>query len=152
MNNETLFYAALAINQTYPFIQKDQGGRVWEPHLNDGDAFRLYVKCKMHVNVYHTDTRITADDVFLCEMHGIDPYTATRHAIVRAAAEIGRNRSDWVVNTCKEDGCPIKPNSMIAVVYDDDFLDFGKACSWQDTWNSLSPVHIKKYLIIDHGQ
>lgn len=142
MNNETLFYAALAINKVYPFIQKDQGGRVWEPDLNDGDAFRLAVQLGFPLEI---------DPV-----HELDPgeweinrYSAARMSIVRTAAEIGRNRSDWVINTCKADGCPINPNLMIVVIYDDDSIDFDKADSWLFAWNTEFPIHIKKYLIIN---
>jgi hypothetical protein len=147
MNDETLFYAAMAIGKHYPFIQKDQGGRVWEPHLNDGDAFRLAVKCRMNVNVYYNDTRVTADDVFLCEMHGIDSCAATRLAIVQAAAEIGK--SLWTKNTQTVDGCPIDPQQVIFVVYDDGFIDSGKAGEWHDSWNISRDSHIKGYWIIN---
>ena len=68
------------------------GGTYWNPIEDDGDAFRLAVKCRMHVNVYYNDTRVTADDVFLCEMHNGNPHAATRRAIVRAAAEIARSK------------------------------------------------------------
>ena len=67
------------------------GGVHWNPLTDDGDAFRLAVKCRMNVNIYYNDTRVTADDVFLCEMHEVDLCAATRRAIVRAAAEIGKS-------------------------------------------------------------
>ena len=63
----------------------------WNPLTDDADAFRLAVQLRMHLNIYYTDTRVTADDVFLCEMHNAAPSAATRRAIVRAAAEVGRN-------------------------------------------------------------
>ena len=63
----------------------------WNPVRYDADAFSLVVKLRMDVGVYFTDTRVTADDVFICEYHGVDPEGATRLAIVKAAAEIGRN-------------------------------------------------------------
>lgn len=62
----------------------------FEPLTDDGDALRLAVKLRMHVNIYNTDTRVTADGVFLTQMHDADQHSATRRAIVRAAAEIGK--------------------------------------------------------------
>jgi hypothetical protein len=61
----------------------------WNPRNNNADAFALAVKLCMNVNVYQNDTRVTADDVLVCEYHGADPEGATRRAIVRAAAEMG---------------------------------------------------------------
>jgi hypothetical protein len=63
----------------------------WNPLEDDGDAFRLYVQCSMHVNVYYTNTKVSADGVLICKMHEIDSYAATRRAIVLAAAEIGKS-------------------------------------------------------------
>lgn len=63
----------------------------WNPLTNDGDALRLAVRLRMHVNAYPTRTSVTADDVYLEQLHGVDPMGATRGAIVRAAAEIGRS-------------------------------------------------------------
>ena len=63
----------------------------WNPLTDDGDALRLAVMLRMHVSVYPTRTSVTADDVYLEQLHGVDPMGATRGAIVRAAAEIGRS-------------------------------------------------------------
>lgn len=69
----------------------------WNPLTDDGDALRLAVKLGMVVEVDTTDeiTRIRDFDygeVLLVNMHfACDPYAATRRAIVRAAAEIGRS-------------------------------------------------------------
>ena len=67
--------------------------RYWNPLTDDGDALRLAVKLDMDVEVLldqgitmiHTDTTTSQT-----EPHNNDPYAATRRAIVRAAAEIGR--------------------------------------------------------------
>ena len=63
----------------------------WNPLVDDGDALRLAVKLKMSVEVYYDTTIVTTYD---CEParqhHEDDPYTTTRRAIVRAAAEIGK--------------------------------------------------------------
>lgn len=71
--------------------------KVWNPLTDDGDALRLAVKLHMKVyvgEVYPWDSKI-AD--YSHKYQGIcdeteepDPYAATRRAIVRAAAEIGR--------------------------------------------------------------
>lgn len=72
-----------------------RGYSKWNPLIDDGDALRLAVKIRLYV------TFSTAGDV-LCGMRhgqgadvdepcGLDPHAATRRAIVRAAAEIGRN-------------------------------------------------------------
>lgn len=56
----------------------------WNPLTDDGDAFRLAVKCGL----------LNLDDVLFYYGGSIDfqddPYAATRLAIVRNAAEIGR--------------------------------------------------------------
>ena len=65
-------------------------GRWWHPLTDDGDALRLAVK--LHFSVKNTDIRTSVlghDLIAVTEAHG-DPYAATRRAIVRAAAEIGK--------------------------------------------------------------
>lgn len=66
----------------------------WNPLRDDGDALRLAVKLGLIVFCdIGTRTSIadhpTLDD-YPEEGHGTDPYAATRRAIVRAVAEIGR--------------------------------------------------------------
>jgi len=69
--------------------------RLWNPLTDDGDALRLAVK--LGLLIHGTDSPSTVwcqvgecPDAFL-EAAKPDPYAATRRAIVRAAAEIGRN-------------------------------------------------------------
>jgi hypothetical protein len=67
--------------------------RGWfNPLTDDGDAFRLAVKLGLAINI--TPSRIYASDGRIDgiyeTMDKADPYSATRRAIVRAAAEIGR--------------------------------------------------------------
>ena len=72
---------------------KDYWG-VWNPLTDDGDALRLVVKCNLHVCVgYGSVSACLQDDGSFHRTEEIkdDPYAATRRAIVRAAAEIGRN-------------------------------------------------------------
>jgi len=64
---------------------------IWNALVDDGDAFRLAVKLgigmRHHVNWSQVFSLQTGVDDF---HHDTDPYSATRRAIVRAAAEIGR--------------------------------------------------------------
>lgn len=58
----------------------------WNPLTRDDDAFRLAVK----LNIGVVSDSFNVDTLVLCEPHHHDPYAATRRAIVRAAAEIGK--------------------------------------------------------------
>jgi len=66
----------------------------WNPLTDDGDALRLAAKLGidvMHTNIHSPQVHAMADyDVACIEDSATDPYAATRRAIVRAAAEIGR--------------------------------------------------------------
>ena len=69
----------------------------WAPLEDDGDALRLAVKLGMNIDVGvnpvgFTATAVIADynSVFVDEYHEENPMKATRRAIVRAAAEIGK--------------------------------------------------------------
>lgn len=65
----------------------------WNPRIDDGDAFRLAVKLEMDIFVRPTllCTEVVAPmGNPVQEPHNNDPYAATRLAIVRAAAEIGK--------------------------------------------------------------
>ena len=72
--------------------------RTWNPLTNDGDAFRLAVKLDMNVFqaaksayalTYDDDDGTYEKQVRYTDTNN-DPYAATRLAIVRAAAEIGK--------------------------------------------------------------
>ena len=85
-------------------------GKRWNPLEDDGDALRLAVKLGLHVMQYpiydepkHSaiakkSARLLDDTcVDTCvgiEVYDSDPYAATRRAIVRAAAEIGRQMEE----------------------------------------------------------
>jgi hypothetical protein len=65
----------------------------WNPLTDDGDALRLAVKLRIDVN--HGGTLVVAEqvkphDTGCAEPRGADPCAATRRAITRAAAEIGK--------------------------------------------------------------
>ena len=68
----------------------------WNPLIDDGDALRLAVKLGIRVcpvtadgrNAYAAHDRLAGG---VGEPHNDDPIAATRRAIVRAAAEIGKD-------------------------------------------------------------
>lgn len=66
----------------------------WNPLTNDGDALRLAVKLHINMSFFERDITCHISGIGMenCpfEQHGNDPYAATRRAIVRAAAEIGK--------------------------------------------------------------
>ena len=82
----------------------DDDGGSWNPLTDDGDALRLAVKLEIkfsttpsprHKNksmwvAFNTKINGANHQNILDEDYGDDPYAATRRAIVRAAAEIGR--------------------------------------------------------------
>ena len=83
-------------------IRNDRGGdSCWNPIADDGDALRLAVKLVLDIEFVWDDVpeetaiacvRVTAIGGEACvfEELGFDPSAATRRAIVRAAAEIGK--------------------------------------------------------------
>lgn len=83
--------------ETLEFFQLFDAGRIgtWNPLKDDGDAFRLSVKLKIDVDHYEGGEYVEAFKYstikVFCEDYLSDPYAATRKAITRAAAEIGRN-------------------------------------------------------------
>lgn len=74
-------------------------GARWNPLDDDGDALRLAVKLGLDVEMHGGNSTHPYVCAFDCERNIAeevqpedgDPYAATRRAIVRAAAEIGRN-------------------------------------------------------------
>ena len=74
----------------------DGDGFVWNPLVRDDHALRLAVKLGIEPrqadNMASALFPVESPTCFaVCnENHGDDPYAATRRAIVRAAAEIGR--------------------------------------------------------------
>ncbi len=100
-DRELLEAAAKAAGIDY-YARAQSGGMLtdngeWNPLTDDGDALRLAVKADMDVVQMGDATR--ADymiGIGFCTVdvpHGDDPYAATRRAIVRAAAEIGRSKT-----------------------------------------------------------
>ena len=78
-----------------------KSGRFWNPITDDGDALRLAVKLGLLVSIQHEELLGNVEvhispsgrpqGKFVAEPLGTDHYAATRRAIVRAAAEIGRS-------------------------------------------------------------
>lgn len=80
-------------------IGKKNSPKKWNPLTNDGDALRLAVKLTIDFYIGDDDGTATYAGYFIksntrqcfaIERHCDDPYAATRRAIVRAAAEIGK--------------------------------------------------------------
>lgn len=71
----------------------DEIGRhtsMWNPLTDDGDALRLAVKLFQDIHFWYFDNSVSVGNNMrvVC---GDDQLAATRRAIVRAAAEVGRN-------------------------------------------------------------
>jgi hypothetical protein len=66
----------------------------WNPLTDDGDALRLMVSLRMNVHLDSNMVDVDPDGIYwFSEAYGANPYAATRRAIVRAAAEIGRSKT-----------------------------------------------------------
>jgi len=88
--------AGYQLSSVSEMIWSDTQGEfvLWNPLTNSGDAFELAVKLRLTINCSYDDVAIcgqefTQKEVFL-ERNGEDPLAATRRAIVRAAAAIGK--------------------------------------------------------------
>ena len=70
-----------------------ESGGIWNPLTDDGDALRLAVKLKFEIDIYYGEISSGEEGDRHQTLIGDDPdpCAATRRAIVRAAAEIGRN-------------------------------------------------------------
>ena len=99
-DRELLELAAKAVGIQLRFLSDStpfsDGPRVgeWNPLTDDGDALRLAVQLGMNI---HYPTMIGSSKVHVSSIKRVeeklfeDPYAATRRAIVRAAAEIGKD-------------------------------------------------------------
>lgn len=81
-------------SQWVPIYYEGKTYHSWNPLEDDGDALRLAVKLGMWFDVLltHGATEASYGEGYdmLLEHHNDDPYAATRRAIVRAAAAIGK--------------------------------------------------------------
>jgi hypothetical protein len=75
-----------------PRIRAEMGWTPWNPITDSGDAFELAVKLELQLDLRHSfhTVRVYGAAEGRIDESG-DPLAATRRAIVRAAAEIGRN-------------------------------------------------------------
>ena len=65
----------------------------WNALTSDADALRLAVKLRLMVHISGVlvdGVHVQSEHGVAKELYGTDPYAATRRAIVRAAAEVGR--------------------------------------------------------------
>ena len=65
----------------------------WNPLTDDGDALRLAVKLELEIRAFNGRAHAGKQNKFWCTEHWFpdgDVNAATRRAIVRAAAEIGK--------------------------------------------------------------
>ena len=74
-------------------VGSDAAPKIWNPLTDDGDALRLAVKLGLDVDHFGNSAVVEAWVVGIqpCAVeYNSDPYAATRRAIVRSAAEIGK--------------------------------------------------------------
>lgn len=87
--------------QNRPILVFSAGGRMgtmpyeieWNPLRDDDQAFRLAVKLRLEFEWWKNGVSVKREDQppMPIEYVGDDPCAATRRAVVRAAAEIGRS-------------------------------------------------------------
>lgn len=90
-------------------FRRDEDGEnysFWNPLTDDGDALRLAVKLSITVDIGHNlyteasaypDKDTTRDMIQVEQRFDGDPYAATRRAIVRAAAEIWKQKRELAI-------------------------------------------------------
>jgi hypothetical protein len=90
---EVVFYGNECVGVGISDVKRDWP---WNPLTDDGDALRLAVKLGLLIDTstgrdIHVQYPIGDAYYPLSEDDETDPYAATRRAIVRAAAEIGKS-------------------------------------------------------------
>ena len=80
-------YEALANGQAY---SPEAGSFDWNPLTDDGYALRLAVQLFRDIHFWYFENSVSVGNELRVAC-GDDPCAAARRAIVRAAAEIGRN-------------------------------------------------------------
>jgi hypothetical protein len=86
---------AIGLKLQYNYLGGRDANQPWDPLEDDCDALRLAVKLEIAINpfagktvVAHTESGRLGHEKWDC--WDDDPYAATRRAITRAAAEIGK--------------------------------------------------------------
>ncbi len=74
------------------FLDQDRNLQSWDPLNDDGDALRLAVKLELHITNSNGYAWASVEFHDANEPYGDDPCAATRRAVVRAAAEIGKTK------------------------------------------------------------
>ena len=91
-DRELLELAAKAVGHAIDRIDamhEPEDWACWNPLTDDGDALRLAVSLRLDLNINDGECDVFSSDGFFSE-RGEDTGSATRRAIVRAAAEIGK--------------------------------------------------------------
>jgi len=87
--------AGIEVYAVYPsgtVLRHSQDHEGWSPLTEDGDALRLAVQLKLEIEWWKTGVNVSHPVYAPMPIEHLenDPYAATRRAIVRAAAEIGK--------------------------------------------------------------
>ena len=84
---------AIGLKLQYNYLGGRDANQPWDPLEDDGDALRLAVKLGINIGYVSDGVSIigsVSGDHEFEEINRADPYAATRRAITRAAAEIGK--------------------------------------------------------------
>jgi len=82
---------AIGLKLKYNYLGGRDANQPWDPLEDDGDALRLAVKLRMHVSIFADAIGIGTPGGGYTETKWVDDANAaTRRAITRAAAEIGK--------------------------------------------------------------
>jgi hypothetical protein len=85
---------SLQHNSILAFIDHPEYDRFWNPLVDDGQALRLAVRLHLRVDIHGCEVWVTNQNGYSSiQIAGNDLQSATRRAIVRAAAQIGINQS-----------------------------------------------------------
>ena len=66
------------------------GDDKWNPLENDGDSLRLAVRLMFNIEVFKNVVSVFGDGFDITEIIENDAFAATRRAIVKVAAEMGK--------------------------------------------------------------
>ena len=91
-DRELLEYAAKAAGRNWDGYYDE--GAEWNPLTDDGDALRLAVKCGIDISFNDAAQCVYAGESMEPFNRNPDICAATRRAIVRAAAEIGKAKGE----------------------------------------------------------
>jgi hypothetical protein len=90
-DRELLELAAKAAGIEINWFKRERLTGQWNPLTDDGDALRLAVKLLFEIDMGRGSIAIRhATGIKILEAFNQNPYAATRRAITRAAAEIGK--------------------------------------------------------------